>query len=260
MSGLASTSEKVKFSVIGSCVSRDVLSFVGLDVIGQYLARASLASIASPASRWAASLPLEFKENTNDWYKKVAQADIKKTHRDQIDLMTGGYVLIDLIEERAEIVDCGFGSYLTRSQVLSSLTNFDAISDKKRIRILSNEGFSIWAGALPAFVDILSSKVPIRDVIIHRALYAGGPESEKKNQFLRRMYDELQRVLPDAGVVEVAGDAFAPEPNHKWGAAPFHYRDDYYVEVVRQLQCITGANLPLRAGFSLCKTAITPPR
>lgn len=237
-------------SIIGSCVTRDTLEVVdGLD-IGPYVARTSLASIVSPPSRRMRSLELNYTEQARPWHRRVATADLHKTHDEQLRQMAGGHVVIDLIEERVDLVRVGWRRYVTRSQILSAMSDFDRHVNGA-VRIFSTEGFAIWKRSLPKFARMLGRYVPEERTIIHRALYAPGARAiADENDYLDRMYDELAAAMPRARLVSPSAAVFRASAHHKWGPAPFHYVDEYYREMAAKILAECGLARPFKAGFT----------
>lgn len=240
-------------SIIGSCVTRDALEVVDGLQIGEYIARSSLASIASEASPWATSLELSFTDRAYPWHRRVARADLDKTHEDQIERMADGHVVIDLIEERVEIVETKPGHFVTRSQILAQMTDFDRFAPK-RIRIFSRDGFEAWSDALPRFVSMLGRHLPQERTLIHRAMYASDDEAgQQANHYLGQMYDALAASLPGADLITPSPELLRAEPNHRWGTAPFHYIDDYYFDIAARILAACGIELPFKQGFTFVK-------
>lgn len=240
-------------SIIGSCVTRDALEVIAGLKIGQYIARTSLASVVSEPSPWASGLELTFTDQAYPWHRRVAQADLAKTHEDQMEQMAGGHVVIDLIEERVEIVETEPGHYVTRSQILAAMSNFDDFAPRP-IRIFSEPGFEAWSGALPRFAALLERHVPQDRTLIHRAMYASDDdEGQRANHYLALMYDALAKALPGARVITPSAEVFRAEPNHRWGPAPFHYVDDYYFEIAAKILSACGIVHPFKEGFTFVK-------
>jgi hypothetical protein len=147
------------------------------------------------------------------------------------------------------------GQYVTRNQVLASMSNFDSFAPE-RVPIFSHEGLAIWMSELPRFVSMLGRHVPPDRTIIHRAMYAPvRGDADHANRCLQRMYDALSEELGGAAVIEPSAAVFRAAPDHKWGSAPFHFVDAYYVEIAQKIMAAAGLSLPIKPGFTFRKPA-----
>jgi hypothetical protein len=237
-------------SIIGSCVTRDALEAVQGLTIGPYLARTSLASIASEPAAWINELEIEYTTQAVPWHRRLVAADFEKTHDEQLAAMAGGYVVIDLIEERVHLVETAPGQYVTRTQILSAMSNFDSLVPK-HLPIFSETGLAIWLSALPRFVAMLGRHVPPERTIVHRAMYAPVRyDADHANRYLHQMYDALGDALGDATVITPSAEVFRAAPDHKWGPAPFHFVDTYYIEIAQKIMTAAGISLPIKPGFT----------
>jgi hypothetical protein len=224
----------MKFSIIGSCVSRDILTAMNNDdLIGVYVARTSLASVGSKP--WLDAPQITFSDKIRPWHQRMLHIDFRKTHAEHFARMKGDIVIIDLIDERGSLIEVEPGHYVTHSDILA-LSNFDQVSDKRKIATFSEEGFAAWTSALPRFASILLDNVPEDRIVIHHALFAGPSKpSLLANSYLDRMYGELYRLLPKALPLRASPENFEAPRDHKWGYAPFHYVDGYYQELASAL-------------------------
>ena len=247
---LRSSVYTVKVSIVGSCVTRDVLQVVDGLEIGPYLARTSLASIASPVQRKLRLADVQFAADVHPWHMKLITADFEKSHDEMIAEMAGGYVVIDLIEERVELFRPAFRRYLTRGQILAQKSNIDSLLGGP-VRIFSPKGQRIWMRALPRFATMLRAAVPNERVIVHRALYAGDDAAaQRANGYLSTMYDALEAAFPGCTSVRPSAEVFAADPQHKWGPAPYHFVDAFYFEMARRIMEVAGIDLPLKQDFT----------
>lgn len=246
------------FSIVGSCLSRDVVSFIAPGTANQYLARSSIASVVSPPSDWATGLKLVYGPSLIPWHRLTLEADIHKAPwLRRFGLIDNDFVLIDLIEERMSLLECEPGRYLTYNELLKR-TNIDELrGDRAVISLFSDAGLTIWRNALPAFASLLARHLDARRVIIHRAFYAG---DDPANVWLRAMYAALAATLPGASIVEADASNLRANPMHKWGAAPFHLVDDYYRDVAAQVVKIAGGALLPRATLTVAVATLAADR
>jgi hypothetical protein len=246
----------VKVSIVGSCVTRDVLQVVEGLSIGPYLARTSLASIASPAQQRLTVDQIRFDDDVHPWHLKLITADFEKTHDEMLQDMVGGFVVIDLIEERVELLEPIRKHYVTRGQILAQKSNVDDLIGSP-VKIFSRKGLKIWRRALPTFAAMLRAHVPNERVIVNRTLYTNTVDSAgTANRFLDKMYDDVAAAFPGCTVLRPSAAVFRSEPNHKWGPAPYHFVDEFYFEMARRIMDVCGIDLPMRPGFTFL--AATP--
>lgn len=163
--------------------------------------------------------------------------------------MRDDHVVIDLIEERVDLVETEPGEYVTRNQILSAMSDFDRHA-ATRIRIFSASGYARWSESLPRFADMLLEHVPAARVMIHKALYAPvRDDAEEANRYLEQMYGRLHEEIPQATLIVPSSDVFRAKPDHKWGPAPFHFVDAYYVEVATAIMDVAGIDLPIKESY-----------
>jgi hypothetical protein len=242
--------EKCSVHVFGSCVSRDALEFAAGITVGKYCARQSVASAVSQRPSTEVLDALQFKDGTHPFHQRVVNEDFQKTSLDELGT---GPIVLDLIEERAllGITRCGaFVSYSDAAKLFSNarglITSF--------VKPFSTQHLDLFRQAIGVFAARLAD----RAVVIHRAFYAKGDwDSDGPNAALEQLYGMVHAQLPAAIIIEVERDLLRSSPTHKWGVAPYHYVDDYYLSFVGQL---ARAGLPSQAksAFTLQKAAPHP--
>jgi hypothetical protein len=68
---------------------------------------------------------------------------------------------------------------------------------------------------------------------------AGRPASRARhNALLRRYQAAFRDQLPQAAPVAARDAVRVADPDHRWGLSPFHYVEDYYRDIWRQLQAL----------------------
>ncbi|RJG40802.1 hypothetical protein D3Y55_26580 [Mesorhizobium sp. DCY119] len=203
--------------------------------VGTYIGRTSLAAIGSKPSTWAQSLPLEFTAKAHPWHHRMINADFQKTHEEMLAEMAGDFVLIDLIDERGGLIEYEPGHYVTYSEIMK-MSNYARVTDRATIVGFTEAWAPHWYGALPRFASILRKHIPEDKIIIHHAYYADHSKiGTNANRHLERMYAEIQRLFPAAASIRASERNLQGDPDHRWGAAPYHYVPGYYEEMGEML-------------------------
>jgi len=243
----------VRIAIFGSCVTRDLFEDGVLrSALVHYASRSSLISaVADPVALDEAEVPLE-----SAYQRRAVLADFNKTFFADVEALTPDWVVIDLIDERFDVLRTG-ASCVTESSAFSSA----GLGDRERFTFtpiprLTTEAARLFEDATTAFAERLGEIVPPERVILHRALwltrYRRGdliqefPEprrafAERHNQALEADYDALAAGLGSAGP-ELGPDLdrhFA-DHDHKWALEPFHYENGYNRAAVEQVRAIVG--------------------
>lgn len=240
----------LEFAIFGSCVTRDPFQFAEGVSVPLYCARQSIASSASPRASAAFLSQVRFTQGIEAFHQRSIESDIGKTALGKLRKLPAEIpVLIDLIEERVPLGVTSEDTIVTLSEAAQKFSNLPELV-VRQIAPWGDEHGALFETALPALGTALEGKT----VLIHRAFYA-----ENRGDFpginarLRSMYDAVQEAVPGAQVIEVAPKMLLSEPNHKWGYAPFHYIDDYYTEILNQIESLIGESIPRKSGFSLLR-------
>jgi hypothetical protein len=156
-------------------------------------------------------------------------------------------LLIDLIDERFDVVVNGSGATATRSNefLLATLPTAEPIT--ATLRAESQERFDAWTQAVRLFRDAVDQYGVTPKVVLHKAWWANQRQDgramvkfpqqriERANAALVQMYAVFESAFPECRVVEAGGQHLLAATEHKWGESPFHYVDEYYEDVMTQL-------------------------
>ncbi|MFO1444434.1 hypothetical protein KDN24_14745 [Bacillus sp. Bva_UNVM-123] len=224
----------MKYFILGSCVTRDIFRFISTDYhVSDYYARTSLRSIVSE--------PLIYKENdvklTSSFQKRTVIKDLEKTFFYDIQNTDFDYLLIDLIDERFELLQVG-NSIVTRSTEFINSGLDSSLNGTGIVKVIDD-----WKKDCYIFANRLLSIVPSEKIIIHEAYWAkqyfedgvlkdyrNQEKIDANNNILKEYYNELYQFT-SAKMVRIEnrfGDS-----KHMWGLAPFHYTKEYYKEVYK---------------------------
>ena len=248
---------KKTIGIFGSCISRDILAYKQNDFLElkEYIARESIVS--------ALSLPIDCSPQDfhidSAFQKRMVLHDFKKDGLDVLKRCGCEYLLIDFIDERFPLIKIR-NSYVTASNELMTSRYFFADQKLKYIKYTSKniafrKKYYIESANLDYYLDLFCERireiVPVDHIILHKAyfsklylskdqkicLFAKNIQNYCKdlNQRLKYMYSYVEKKLPGILVLDLC-DRFTANENHKWGLAPMHYQDEYYVELLRDLK------------------------
>lgn len=227
-----------KFSIFGSCVTRDAFGFgADSELVKGYSARSIVASAVSASVEFP-TLADEAASRLSQFELRMVHNDFAKAWLDVISTPESNGVIIDLIEERFSLVDTGQG-FVTESSQFVKAGLAAEYPDAKIIPVNSRD--EIDRDGIIEFSRIVRSLG--KNVYIHRAFWATSYQDnggilpfEKKgyyarmNQHLVWRYDLLQDCMPDSTTIEIPEEFRVADPGHRWGVAPFHYIPRYYEE------------------------------
>lgn len=228
----------MKYSVIGSCVTRDAgdLGVRPLPRPVHYFSRTRIQSIVSPPTPLdpddvKLDSPFQRRAILQDHDKTVAKTAPTIDHP----------IVVDLIDERAPLVHTGHGlvaATLHFNQAGLDELGHTPVDDDRE---LADDG--PFAEAARRFAAML----PAQPIIVHRALWATTDTAgtllsnhelaAQSNEWLERAYDLLEAAI-GTGVISVAPPEATrlADPEHRWGLAPFHFPDAYYDELARRIR------------------------
>ena len=218
----------------------------------KYIARQSIVS--------AVSSPVDVDKEINlasAFQRRMVHCDLKKTGFDLLAEDKSDYLILDLIDERFDLVKIG-NTFATLSNEASTSGFFgDSPSVVKKKKIwgaycVDDTDLSEYIGR---FVDRILQIYRPEQIIIHVAkmhdyyLDENGAlkrfpanyihANKRVNELLDFMYQKIREQIPDAAWID-AQDQFCADSRHKWGLSPMHYRMEYYEYVLREILAITS--------------------
>ncbi|QOL24415.1 hypothetical protein LP316_08535 [Thalassotalea sp. LPB0316] len=239
-------------AILGSCVSRDAYELVkGLARLDFYAARSSLASIYGGSSLNISEVDLEI-PGKGKFEIRMLSYDINKYSKRLILESDTQYIMYDGIDERFDLLEVG-NTLITRSNYLVNTDFGKSLESSKIIKRNSPDILSIWKSAADKFCHDVADK----KVIIHKALWSTSYKNHDSNEVIefddeeRRMaeqqnlilndyYDYLESKLDNAFVIDVPKELVYSDYAHKWGRDFFHYGQEYYDYVAKELKKILG--------------------
>lgn len=231
----------------GSCVTRDTLELVDRQTleIDSYIARQSLLSAGSNARQHLPKklgLPPGFRARmirqdfNGSLMRRVRRA------ADSIDVL-----LWDLTDERHGVHRFEDGTIVTRSidniqvPVIAELLN-----TVEHIPFGSSEHRALWTAAAIKFTEFLDELGLLERTVVLQVPWAllttegrptpwsMGVRARDANRNYESYYETLHRL--GHRVIEVPQEMAIADPNHRWGLAAFHYTEEVYREILRQLR------------------------
>ncbi|GLO14116.1 hypothetical protein PPUJ20028_26980 [Pseudomonas putida] len=166
-------------------------------------------------------------------------------------------ILIDLIDERFDLVALPSGHLITNSNELaeSGLLNDSSAKGFQLIKSGSPERRDLWIQGMHKFLAVLSQHNKLDRLIINKVYWASCFENasdtnfpvslatiEKANQELDWMYNELAKKLHKHQFLHFSPQTLTSDEHHHWGVSPFHYCKQYYKDALAQLISITSEN------------------
>jgi hypothetical protein len=225
-------------AIYGSCVTRDLFEHPGLrPALSVYGARSSVISVVAP--------PVPIDEQhvvlSPQWQRRCVLADFQKTFFTSLADARPDWLVIDLIDERFDLLRCA-GSLVTRSSAFQA-SGFAETAGLALtpVRRMSADGNRLFEQAAGEFAARVMRVVPAERVILHRARWCcsyradGGilpfPDDRlslchAQNAMLDHGYDALADAFGGrAQVVDHDTARSLADADHQWGLEAYHYDD-----------------------------------
>lgn len=169
-------------------------------------------------------------------------------------LSSADVILIDLIDERFDLVVLPTGHIITNSSELaeSGLLVDSCVSGYQLIKHGSTERRELWLQGMQKFLNLLESNGKLNSVVVNKVYWASHFEhpsdtdfpvslaaTERANQELDWMYKELEKKLGKHQFLQFSPDILTADETHRWGISPFHYSERYYKEALALLNTLT---------------------
>ncbi|MGN8249259.1 DUF6270 domain-containing protein [Pseudomonas sp. SMV7] len=238
--------------IYGSCVSRDIFNLEESRTfkLTDYFARSSMASLCSAA--YANDDALNRISST--FRRRMVSYDFSKQILTQPEIFkTADLILIDLIDERFDLVVLPSGHIITNSSELaeSDLLADSSVKGYQIIKYGSPERRDLWMQGMRKFFAFLEEHNKLGSIIINKVYWASHFEEssstefpvslntvEKANQELDWMYEQLEKKLSKNQFLHYPPEILTADEHHRWGVSPFHYCKQYYKEALLRLQSI----------------------
>lgn len=236
--------------IYGSCVSRDIFNLEETSDFSllEYYARSSMASLCSAAyinEEALARIPSAFRR------RMVAYDFSKAMFSENNQFNNSDIILIDLIDERFDLVALPSGQIITLSNELteSGLLEDPSIAGFRIIPQGSMERRKLWLQGMQRLFAFLRDRNKINSVIINKVFWSSRFDKdsetsfpvapaliEKANAELSWMYDVLSHELAEHQFIGFSPSLLTADEKHRWGISPFHYSEGYYTEALLQIR------------------------
>lgn len=231
--------------IFGSCVSRDVFDFVTTEdiAIDHYYARSSFASAFS-------TIPVDdifSKSIQSTFQRRQVRADLSKTFSASLRDMNFDILLVDFTDERFPLFQLPDAGIITVSAELHK-TNFPGSLNGHFIQSFSVEHFRLWEKGWENFIRISRANKFLHKIRINCALWSRLTEHGKAfmepytynyiataNSYFKKIYRRTMEDVQESNLYRYDNSLFLGKDDHKWGIAPFHYVDSYYLATLKHL-------------------------
>lgn len=239
--GLPNIRGVMKQAIFGSCVTRDALEYADPELFERsvYIARQSMISIGRPASDPAlAAVRLASPFQHRLFHGDLAGDALTRIRHTLSTSDAPVCLVLDLVDERGGIFAHPDGAVITRS--IDGVDNeiYSLLGEKWTFHAFgSMQHWTMYAQASQDLRTALEEAGVWKRTVVLRVKWAaedttGAPTSgsfgftaQVANEILDGYYELLDMhgwKLITPGVEPIA------DPDHKWGAAPFHYTEAYY--------------------------------
>lgn len=235
--------------IYGSCVSRDIFNLEESRSfkISDYFARSSMASLCSAPYKNTEAL----NRIQSAFRRRMVANDFSKDLLATIDkLESADLILIDLIDERFDLVALPTGEMITHSNELaeSGLLAEGGVEGYRVIPQGSVERRELWLQGMHRFLGLLKDLNKLDAVLVNKVYWASSfeldtqsvfpvarGEIDKANEDLDWMYGAMERVLDRSQFLNFDNALLTADEFHRWGVSPFHYCEMYYREALAQI-------------------------
>lgn len=249
----------IRVLILGSCVSRDILSFAHdqqFELV-DYYARSSLASLGT--------MPIPIREEdltkiNSPFQRRMVLRDIRKSFLDDFKNQEFDVLLLDFLDERFDVYEMHPGSVATASNELfaSGLVTSAQRNSTQWIASGSEQHQALWLKGVEKLVAALNAHGVLKRVAINKVFWANQFEDgsalpatfpaatiNKANDHLAWMYDQLAHFVAPDNWMTFSTEMFKANPQHRWGLSPVHYSDDYYRKACASLHDLVESNLSM---------------
>ncbi|RSE64900.1 hypothetical protein EGT81_01105 [Alcaligenes faecalis] len=239
-------SQSVNVLIFGSCVSRDIFRVIETEKLNlaSYYGRSSFASAfctVKVKDTWSGNISSGFQA-------RMVNADLSKKWPDVVRNTEFEVLLVDFIDERFHLGGFSNGALCTLSNELRN-SGFDRkVARARGIQTGSDEHYELWSRGWTSFIELLDSLGKKKSILLNVVRWAESvsdgsipewgftPEqTAAANLYLDKLYSRAAADLEPFQVMRANPEHLVGSLTHKWGVAPFHYVDGYYVNALNSI-------------------------
>jgi hypothetical protein len=245
--------EELNVGIMGSCDSRDIFrvyeeyNFNSTYNINEYYARSSVISLVSKSTDYAESninLQSNFK-------KKSLFRDLNKSFITDLENISSqlDFLVIDFMEERFDIIKTE-ETFITRSWEFRE-SNLQSELFYTLIDRFDTDLEKIWEKCCLIFIEHLRKYFKPNQIILNKVgmvdkyiknndvnMFDNHEHIQKFNKLLDHYNTFFQENFPGIHVISGSRINWFCDSNHLWGCFPYHFNDEYYLELEEQIRNI----------------------
>lgn len=230
------------FTILGSCVTRDIFNFSDEMKVRKYYPRTSLQSLMGEKF----TVNYEDIELESDYQKLCIKMDFESEFLKE-SFIHNEYIILDFIDERFNVLKLDSKIIGTASNEYKNSKLGDKIYG---INMVKNE-YEDWCKSFDKLLKHFESKNIIANVILHECYYKKNYISkdekitlfsdrikfiEQENHKLSQKYKYVKSKIKNIKIIGDKNNIFYANEKHRWGLAPYHYEDQYYINMSQQLK------------------------
>lgn len=253
---LKSKNLKRYIDIHGSCVSRDLFNFSskGFEFSKTYCARTSVFACLSNSNT---KINKDYIELESKFRRRSLEYDLDKNVFTTLQQGKGNYLIIDLVDTVRFVLMKYEDSLFTGStefvdSKLSNYYNFERINPLNFSETEWKYCFSLYSKEIKKLYDE-------KNIIIHCVYFKNDyrtidgqiklfdntrlKTNKIYNEVLKKWYTYLREILPNAIYIDICKQReYLADEKHHYGLAPVHYNDEYYLDVLKQLEEVLECN------------------
>lgn len=213
-------------------------------VLDAFFARSSFASafaVGKVEDIFSAAIPSTFQ-------RRQVRQDFLKTFAEILPQTNFDILLVDFTDERFPLYVLDDGRVVTVSAELGR-TAFPLGITGRLVKPFTDEHFELWERGWSHFIELMNESGFCARIRINRALWCEKTESgarfdpqyppeaiEAANTHFKRLFHRCSSDLSECSFYDYDVGQFIGKDDHKWGRAPFHYADAFYLATLAHLQ------------------------
>lgn len=237
---------RARVFIWGSCVSRDTFEYFSpedFELVAYVARQSAVSAYTRPVSM------IDPPRFDSPFQSRMVTADFASSLLNEINATasTIDLLMVDLTDERLGLYLLPDGTVITRSvELIQSGAERDLPVGTTHIPFGTEQHLAYWTRAIEVIGGFISKAMPRTGTVLLDIPWATYTDSGQKSpdsfgisaaaaNRLMRPYVQAAEEALGALVITLPSDAVRSSPNHPWGDAPFHYAEDVYLGIVRQL-------------------------